>query len=53
MLQDVRNGHSTEIDAINGSISSIGERLNIPTPENDKLIAQIKQIENNYPREIV
>ncbi len=53
MLQDVRNRRPTEIDAINGSISRIGRKLTIPTPENDRLIAQIKEIENNYPKEIV
>lgn len=44
MLQDIRNKRSTEIEAINGAVSRLGKRLNIPTPENDKLIAQIKQI---------
>ncbi len=50
MLQDVRNKCHTEVDAINGNVSKIGRELNIPTPENDKLICQIKEIENTYSK---
>jgi 2-dehydropantoate 2-reductase len=34
MLQDVECGRPTEIDAINGMITSEGERLGVPTPVN-------------------
>ena len=44
MLQDVRNRRPTEIDAINGAVSRIARQYGIPTPENDELIAQIKQL---------
>ncbi len=44
MLQDVRNHRPTEIESINGAVSRIGKQLNIPTPENDALIAQIRNI---------
>jgi 2-dehydropantoate 2-reductase len=48
MLQDVRNCRPTEIDAINGAISRLGIELDITTPENDAVIAQIKTIEVGY-----
>lgn len=44
MLQDVRNGRHTEIDAINGAISRLGQSHCIATPHNDALIAQIKAL---------
>ncbi len=44
MLQDVRSHRPTEIESINGAVSHIGKRLNIPTPENDALIAKIREI---------
>lgn len=34
MLQDVRRGRPTEIDAMNGAIVRLGERAGIPTPMN-------------------
>ena len=48
MLQDVRKHRITEIDAINGAISTLGHKNNIATPLNDRIIAQIKTIEKNY-----
>lgn len=48
MLQDVRAGRRTEIDAINGAVVAAGERLGIPTPENRLLVDQIKQLEEKY-----
>lgn len=44
MLQDVRNGRRTEIDAINGAIVREGKRLGIPTPVNKQLVAAVKAI---------
>ena len=41
MLQDVKNGRKTEIDAINGEISRLGKNKNIETPENDKIIKEM------------
>jgi 2-dehydropantoate 2-reductase len=49
MLQDVRNCKKTEIDAINGAVVKAGEKLQIPTPENNRLTLEIKAIENSYP----
>lgn len=44
MLQDVRNRRPTEIESINGAVSTIGKTCNIPTPENDRLAAEIRKI---------
>ncbi len=41
MLQDVRRGKRTEIDAINGAVVRAGRRLGIPTPVNAALIAGV------------
>jgi len=48
MLQDVKNGRRTEINAINGAIVELGKTLGIDTPENNRLCEQIKQIEASY-----
>lgn len=48
MLQDVNNGRPTEIDSINGAIAAAGRKLDIPTPVNDALVKQIKEIEQSY-----
>ena len=48
MLQDVNNGRPTEIDSINGAIAAAGRKLDIPTPVNDALVEQIKEIEQSY-----
>lgn len=45
MLQDIRKGKRTEIDAINGAISDLGSRHGIPTPVNDTLAALIRGLE--------
>ena len=34
MLQDVRNGRRTEIDALNGAVVELGKRLKIEVPHN-------------------
>jgi 2-dehydropantoate 2-reductase len=48
MLQDVRSGRRTEIDAINGAIVAAGEKLGVDTPENRKLVRQVKDLELTY-----
>lgn len=48
MLQDVRARRVTEIDAINGALVKKAAELGIPTPVNEKLVRQIKDIERNY-----
>jgi 2-dehydropantoate 2-reductase len=42
MLQDLEKGRRTEIDAINGSIVREGERLGVPTPVNEVMVALVK-----------
>ncbi|PIX85759.1 MAG: 2-dehydropantoate 2-reductase [Nitrospirae bacterium CG_4_9_14_3_um_filter_53_35] len=37
MLQDIRHGKKTEIDAINGAIARLGQKHAIPTPVNETL----------------
>jgi 2-dehydropantoate 2-reductase len=44
MLQDVRQKRRTEIDAINGAIVREGNRLGIPTPVNQQLVAAVKAL---------
>ena len=48
MLQDVRNLRPTEIAAINGAISNLGQQHGVPTPLNDEICLQIKKIEREY-----
>lgn len=45
-LQSLEKGQKTEIDIMNGLISSFGKEYGVPTPVNDKLTAMIKEIEN-------
>jgi 2-dehydropantoate 2-reductase len=48
MLQDVNNKRPTEIDSINGAIIAAGRKLGIPTPVNDELVQNVKEIEQTY-----
>ena len=48
MLQDVRGKRRTEIDAINGAVIHAARRLGLATPENDRLTAQVKALEQSY-----
>ena len=48
MHQDVRNKKPTEIDAINGAIVALGKKHGIPTPVNEDLVRQVKEIESTY-----
>jgi 2-dehydropantoate 2-reductase len=45
MGQDMRKGRRTEIDAINGLISSKGREVGIPTPTHDAMTDIIKRVE--------
>lgn len=44
-LQALETGRRTEIDIMNGYISSLGKKYGVATPVNDKLTEMIKQIE--------
>lgn len=45
MLQDLEKGLQTEVDYINGYISTKGTALQVPTPVNDLVTSLIKQAE--------
>jgi 2-dehydropantoate 2-reductase len=44
MLQSIRRGRQPEIESINGVISSVGRKHNVPTPVHDKLIELVLEI---------
>jgi 2-dehydropantoate 2-reductase len=44
MLQDVMSGRTTEIEAINGAIVRMGERIRVPTPFNWMLWYLVKSL---------
>lgn len=48
MGQDVDHQKRTEIDAINGAIVALGERLRVPTPVNRTLTQLVKVLEARY-----
>lgn len=45
MLQDIEKGKKTEVDAINGAVSTFGRKVGVPTPMNDKVVEIIHSIE--------
>jgi 2-dehydropantoate 2-reductase len=45
MLQDLRNGKKTEIEALNGAIARIGKKNSVPAPVNAMLAEMIRQKE--------
>jgi len=47
MLQDLEKKRKTEIDYINGVISTKGKEVGIATPYNDVIVQLVKQAENN------
>ncbi len=51
MLQDVRRGAPTEIDAICGEITGAGERLGVPTPVNRTLWRLVRALVDDLPAE--
>ena len=46
MLQDVRKGRKTEIQAINGTIVELAKKHGIPTPINSYLITKVNEIQS-------
>ena len=48
MLQDVEARRPTEIDYLNGGISSFGREQGVPTPMNDAVTALIKGLEASW-----
>jgi 2-dehydropantoate 2-reductase len=45
MLQDLRRGHVTEIDYMNGAVAALGAEHELPCPVNNALTAIIKAME--------
>jgi 2-dehydropantoate 2-reductase len=45
MLQDLRRGHATEIDYMNGAVAALGAAHGVPCPVNSALTAIIKAME--------
>jgi 2-dehydropantoate 2-reductase len=45
MLQDLRRGHRTEIDYMNGAVAALGSQHGLPCPVNHALTAIIKAME--------
>jgi len=45
MLQDVDRGRRTEIDALNGAVVGLGEKLGVETPVNRAFTALVKGLE--------
>ncbi|MGI9491789.1 MAG: ketopantoate reductase family protein, partial [Geminicoccaceae bacterium] len=50
MLQHVTAGRKTEIDSINGALIREAEKLGIPTPYNEALVALLKGREQSQER---
>lgn len=46
MLQDIRSGRRTEIDALNGAIVELAHRSDSPVPVNELIVAMVKAKEN-------
>jgi 2-dehydropantoate 2-reductase len=46
MHQDIALKRPTEIDFINGYVVAKGKALNIPTPRNQEMLKQVRQLEN-------
>ena len=50
MLQDLKRGKRTDIDALNGAIFRYAQELGIPAPENEKLTRQIRETEASFSK---
>ncbi len=46
MLQDIRAGKRTEIDALNGAVVALGKQHGVPTPTNTNITRMIQFMEN-------
>ncbi|MBP1449693.1 MAG: hypothetical protein JZD41_06775 [Thermoproteus sp.] len=45
MAQDLRRGARTEVDYINGAVTSAGRELGVPTPYNEAVYLAVKALE--------
>ena len=46
MLQDIRAGKQTEIDALNGAVVALGQQHGVPTPANITVTRMIQFMES-------
>jgi 2-dehydropantoate 2-reductase len=47
MLQSIRRGRTTEVDAINGAVIELGAQHDVPTPVNAALVALVHEVERS------
>ncbi|WP_439565692.1 ketopantoate reductase family protein [Microcella sp.] len=47
MLQSIRRGRTTEVDAINGAVVALGATHGVPTPVNAALVALVHEVERS------
>jgi 2-dehydropantoate 2-reductase len=47
MLQSIRRGRTTEVDAINGAVVALGAQHDVPTPVNAALVALVHDVERS------
>lgn len=47
-LQDIRARRKTEVELYGVEICALGEKLGVPTPENEALVRRIREIEAEY-----
>lgn len=47
MLQSIRRGRTTEVEAINGAIVALGTQRGVPTPVNSALVALVHAVERS------
>lgn len=50
MLQDLRAGQRTEIDALCGAVAALGARLGVPTPASEALVSLVHAAERRGDR---
>jgi len=46
MLQDIRSGRHTEIDALNGAVVKLAHQSGSPVPVNEVIVAMVKAKES-------
>lgn len=46
MLQDIRNGRRTEIEALNGAVLKLAQESRVPVPVNEVIVAMVKAKES-------
>lgn len=45
MLQDIQAGKKTEVDLFGGTVCALGEKYDVPTPQNAQFLKLIKALE--------